>query len=162
MHDSLLELLSDRSVDEISVKELCEKAGVNRSTFYAHYGKVRDVITEMESEITNRVKEICRRENSDPRARLESICEYLYQKKSTELVLFRNHTDTELSSAFEALNAYVLLPGKNSLGEQDEKLMRSFVNFGMFNLIKTWLMEDIVKTPGQIADLLFDRILKAF
>ena len=42
---------------------------------------------------------------------------------------------------------------------QDEKLIFAFINNGMFSLIKTWLMEDIGKTPKEIADLLFERIL---
>ena len=31
------DLLRVKPVQSISIKELCEKAGVNRGTFYAHY-----------------------------------------------------------------------------------------------------------------------------
>ena len=34
---SLLLLLQDKAIDEISVKEIVEKAGVNRSTYYRHF-----------------------------------------------------------------------------------------------------------------------------
>jgi len=162
LHESLLELLDNRTVEEISVKELCEHAGINRSTFYAHYGCVRDVIAEIESEITENVKDICRREGADPKTALEHVCEYLYRMKSTELILFKNHTDTELSFAFESLSAEFYHTGNYDIKPQDEKLTLAFVNYGMFNLIKTWLAEDIEKTPKEISELLLDRILKVF
>ncbi len=160
LYESLLELLGDRTVEEISVKELCEHAGINRSTFYAHYGSIRDVITEIGREITEKVRDICRREGSDPKTALEHICEYLYRMKSTEMILFANHTDTELSYAFESLSAEFYHTGNYSIKPQDEKLTLAFINHGMFNLIKTWLTEDIEKTPKEISDLLLDNILK--
>ena len=40
---ALSELTQDRSMDEISVSELCKKAGVNRTTFYKYYQVPSDV-----------------------------------------------------------------------------------------------------------------------
>ncbi len=162
LHESLLDLLDKHPVDKISIKELCEHAGINRSTFYAHYGSVRDVIAEIESEITDKVKEICRIKGADPRTNLERICEYLHQMKRTELMLFSNHTDSELSSAFDTFCTELYRSGDFAIRPEDERLTFAFINHGMFNLIRTWLTEDIDKTPKEIADLLFDRILKLF
>ena len=44
---AFLELLKDREPDEITVVELCEKAAVNRSTFYAHYDYIDVLIREV-------------------------------------------------------------------------------------------------------------------
>ncbi len=162
LDESLLALLDEKSIDEINVKELCDHAGINRSTFYAHYSCVRDVLKEIERDITERVKEICRHNVSDPSAALEQVCEYLLKMKETELALFRNHTDSELSEAFDSLNAELYYSSNLEIRPQDKKLMLAFINHGMFNLIKTWLTEDIEKKPKEIADLLLDRILKVF
>ncbi len=45
------DLLRVKPVQSISIKELCEKAGVNRGTFYAHYESVRDLLKQMEDEM---------------------------------------------------------------------------------------------------------------
>ena len=37
MDEAFLELLEEKDFAYITVKEICEKAGVNRSTFYLHY-----------------------------------------------------------------------------------------------------------------------------
>ena len=37
MNQALIELLNKKDLKYITVKEICVKAGVNRSTFYLHY-----------------------------------------------------------------------------------------------------------------------------
>lgn len=46
MDKAFLELLSQKDFVFITVKEICEKAGVNRSTFYLHYETVADLLSE--------------------------------------------------------------------------------------------------------------------
>ena len=46
MDEALLALLAKKNYEFITVKEICEKAGVNRSTFYLHYETVNDLLTE--------------------------------------------------------------------------------------------------------------------
>ena len=46
MHTALLTLLDSKNFELISVKEICETAGVNRSTFYLHYDNVNDLLQE--------------------------------------------------------------------------------------------------------------------
>lgn len=46
MDQALLLLLDKKEFDYITVKEICEKAGVNRSTFYLHYEKMTDLLVE--------------------------------------------------------------------------------------------------------------------
>ena len=43
---ALISLLKKKSFDYITVSEICETAGVNRSTFYLHYETVGDLLDE--------------------------------------------------------------------------------------------------------------------
>lgn len=52
----MLELLKKQSISKITVKELCEKADVNRATFYNHYYDIRNVLEHMEENIVNFLK----------------------------------------------------------------------------------------------------------
>ncbi|NLW78193.1 MAG: TetR/AcrR family transcriptional regulator [Ruminococcaceae bacterium] len=45
---AFLELLNQKSIQNITVKELCERAGVNRGTFYLHYHDVYDLLDQMQ------------------------------------------------------------------------------------------------------------------
>ena len=40
--DALLDLLTTKDLKKISVVELCQKAGINKSTFYLHYSSLDD------------------------------------------------------------------------------------------------------------------------
>lgn len=46
MNESLILLLEKKDYSFITVKEICEKAGVNRSTFYLHYETMNDLLSE--------------------------------------------------------------------------------------------------------------------
>ena len=48
MDEAFLELLEKKDFAYITVKEICEKAGVNRSTFYLHYETINDLLEESE------------------------------------------------------------------------------------------------------------------
>ncbi|MCM1223667.1 MAG: TetR/AcrR family transcriptional regulator [Lachnospiraceae bacterium] len=52
---ALLDLLRKKPIAKVSVKELCQKAGLNRSTFYLHYGEPNDVLREIEEETIERL-----------------------------------------------------------------------------------------------------------
>ena len=46
MDEAFLILLEKKDYDYITIKEICEKAGVNRSTFYLHYETLDDLLKE--------------------------------------------------------------------------------------------------------------------
>ena len=46
MDEALITLLEKKDFDYISIKEICEEAGVNRSTFYLHYENTADLLKE--------------------------------------------------------------------------------------------------------------------
>ncbi|MEE8717164.1 MAG: TetR/AcrR family transcriptional regulator [Coriobacteriales bacterium] len=46
MDEAFLELLGEKDFPYVTVKEICARAGVNRSTFYLHYETIEDLLTE--------------------------------------------------------------------------------------------------------------------
>lgn len=55
MKDAFLELLQEKPLSKINVKELCAKADVNRSTFYDHYENIDYLIREVEEEMADQI-----------------------------------------------------------------------------------------------------------
>lgn len=46
MRGALISLLEQKEFTDISIKDICEEAAVNRSTFYAHYENTYDLLRE--------------------------------------------------------------------------------------------------------------------
>ena len=49
IRNSLLELLRTKPIAKITVTEICEMAGINRATFYAHYSGPSDLLHALEN-----------------------------------------------------------------------------------------------------------------
>ena len=55
MKQAMLELMNQTPFDKITVRLICEKAEVNRSTFYAHYADIYDMIGQMETNLQKKL-----------------------------------------------------------------------------------------------------------
>ncbi|MGM9600927.1 MAG: TetR/AcrR family transcriptional regulator [Faecousia sp.] len=58
IRESLISLLKEKDISKITVKDIVDRADLNRATFYAHYPDVRGVMEEFENETICRLKEI--------------------------------------------------------------------------------------------------------
>ena len=57
LRTALIQLLMKKRLNEITVKELCEQAGINRGTFYLHYSDVFDLLAKIEEEMYDEIME---------------------------------------------------------------------------------------------------------
>ena len=75
-------LISEKNIEQISIKEIAELAMINRKTFYSHYNSVYDVLNDIENEI---IKELLKILDSTDFSE-ERINPYSLFKKLTELI----------------------------------------------------------------------------
>lgn len=54
---ALIELMQEKPFQQITIKELCEQADLNRTTFYLHYADQSAVLREIEDEATQKTIE---------------------------------------------------------------------------------------------------------
>ena len=54
---AFMELRREKPVEKIRVKELCDRACINKSTFYAHYQDIYALANAMEDEMVHAVVE---------------------------------------------------------------------------------------------------------
>ncbi len=65
MDEALLMLLEKKEFEFITVKEICQRAGVNRSTFYLHYQNTSELLAEAIELINKRFYESFKIQNID-------------------------------------------------------------------------------------------------
>lgn len=102
---AFIELRSKKPLEKITIRELCEKAQINKSTFYAHYKDIYDLSDNMEEEvvasITNSIS--CRENMMENLAEFtrELVLAYLAQN-SLITILFSGNQGSHLASRIEA------------------------------------------------------------
>ena len=57
LQNALLELLDTKELKEITVKEICDKAGISRNAFYQHYGYKEDLYDQMVARATEGIRD---------------------------------------------------------------------------------------------------------
>lgn len=62
---ALTELMSEKPHKRISVRELAERASINRGTFYVHYRDVSDFLQRLQDEIAEGLSRMCRRHSGN-------------------------------------------------------------------------------------------------
>jgi AcrR family transcriptional regulator len=55
IRDAFINLITEKEISQITVKELAEKADINRKTFYMHYSSIEDVLDKIENEIIEKL-----------------------------------------------------------------------------------------------------------
>ncbi|MCR5783533.1 MAG: TetR/AcrR family transcriptional regulator C-terminal domain-containing protein [Clostridia bacterium] len=163
--ENLLKLLREKDVTRVTVKELCSASGINRSTFYDHYGSPRDVLKDIERDEFMSMGLTRCRTKEEIRSELIRMCRLLYDHRETQCILFRNNSDDEVAQTFSdpIFSAFVPAAFLGDLGKRDPAdlaLCSTFLCFGLYHVLKEWLLSGADKTPDEIGDLMADIILK--
>ena len=111
IRQAFLHLLSEKSLSQITVKELSDLADINRKTFYMYYSNIEDIFAELEDELVLKLVHVFEKE--------------LFQKEMFNSYSFfenLNHTIQEDIGLYRILNHSDLLPhliqrAKNALIE---------------------------------------------
>lgn len=160
MDEAFLELLEKKDFAYITVKEICEKAGVNRSTFYLHYETLGDLLEESTKHIIDRfvdcmpqdTVEFLEKLNDRPIEELylitpEYLIPYLNYIKEHRRV-FRTTLEQasalKMDEAYLALNRHIFTPilERFHVPPEDRAYMMSFYISGLIAVINEWLKND--------------------
>ena len=93
--EGLTDLLKEKDIKDISVKELADYADINRCTFYLHYKDVYDMLEKIEMEFVddfNTMLDSCIESTPDPYPFMCAFLSYSYEHQETLSAkrLFRN------------------------------------------------------------------------
>ncbi|CAG9620291.1 TetR/AcrR family transcriptional regulator [Sutcliffiella rhizosphaerae] len=161
LKESLMTLLKEKSIGSITIKEICEIADINRSTFYAHFSSQYDLLNSIDDEFTEDMVKTLNQYNflkeDEAYQMTEKIFEYIAAKSETCKLLLSENTEVQFQKkGMQIAKQYILknwLTDKKIDPETYEYLSVFFVS-GSIYTIKRWLENDMDKTPSEMADLL--------
>lgn len=164
LKDSLTELLKTKSIYKISIRELCEKAQINRSTFYKYYGSQFDLLTEMESDIITLVTEVLSRQSDKDSHSLTEMCRYLEENIELGRLLINNNIDPQFPERIFALPQVRQLIKQvlgNRYTEAEFAYISGFLTYGAYQIIRLWInKEEGREAPEEIAALMLAQLAR--
>lgn len=164
MDEALLLLLEQKDFDRITVKEICQKAGVNRTTFYLHYESMNDLLEETVSMISARFKEsLSSIPSGDPSKEILTSEKYLrpylgFIKENMRVYRVIHQRDHLFNSqkTFESFYESIFSPALTHFGvtEQEKKYVFAFYTQGTVAIIGKWLEGGCQDDVEMIIDLI--------
>jgi len=104
LHNSLIELLKQKPLIDISVTALCKDAGIDRNTFYSHYSNTSEVLAEILDGYKREALENIRKNlpNFDFEKMLLETCLLIYKYRDLSGLLYNDSLGTHY--LFELIN----------------------------------------------------------
>lgn len=137
MRSALVELLREKPINKISVRELSDLADISRGTFYVHYVDIYDMVDKLEDEFVDHLKRTIAEVGECNFEHLTVILERLFTAFEDESELFTTLLSGSTAYEFtEKIKAAIEPPIRESLGEllneighDDPRIADYFVTF---------------------------------
>lgn len=173
MDEALLLILEYKDYEFITVKEICQKAGVNRSTFYLHYESMNDLLEEAIEMINQEfystfnvnptfIQENIKSKNKDNLILITSeyltpYLKFVYEHKKLFKLTISKPYLLKSVDAFSFMNEKYFAPIMGVFGiEKDIQtyMIKYYIN-GIIAIVNEWLKNDCDKSIEEIIDIIF-------
>lgn len=173
MDEALLLLIETKDFEYITVKEVCAKAGVNRSTFYLHYESMEDLLEETLELINRRfMASFGEAEIKDIHETLESgegkdlilispryLLPYLnFIRENAKLfqVIHKNPQLFHSEETFGKMYREIFQPTLNKFNvpEEEQRYIFAYYTYGALAVIMEWLGRGCKDPIEKIAELI--------
>ena len=165
---SLISLMGEKSINSITVKELCEKADINRGTFYLHYKDVFHMLEEIEKELYEEFQDMILSHEISPdkietKPILEDIFTFIAQNSDFCMVVLCERGDMVFVKKIVSIIYEKGYSDWSNIFKKDDKELfnkyYSFILYGAIGLIDYWLKNGLKESPEYMAMLTENIIL---
>lgn len=174
--DALIELLEKKDINYITIKELCDKAGVNRSTFYLHYESINDLLDETMQYILDKFLKMFNKNPEEFISNIDNLSlkdlnfinkeylnpylEFIKENRKTYLAYLNKSNTFKALDLLNNLSKYVIEPIMSKFGipERDRKYWIVFGIKGITAIIELWIKNDCADDIEYIEKIIIDCI----
>lgn len=162
MERVLLELLENREINKITVSEICILSGLNRTTFYAHYLDIYDMLEKTEENLhkmllkkymdDGKVKNILFSDES-----LLTFLEHIRENMNFYRAILKTRKDFPIKQGFDSLYYDIFRPLCIKGGiTSDTEIMYFFVYFqaGFTMVLRRWVEAGCSESEEMISDII--------
>ncbi|MBQ7884556.1 MAG: TetR/AcrR family transcriptional regulator [Clostridia bacterium] len=153
---AFLSLILNNNYENITISQICERANINRSTFYAHYDDINDLIITIESKFANGMSLIFdfgRRQTHEAFIEMFTfIKKNKYFYKAFLNIPYATFAEKNVQS--QILSNLAINSKVNISNEIELSYRANFFSAGIKEICRLWLERDCKESPKQMAELL--------
>lgn len=158
IEQSFLKLLREKPLAKITVTELCEKAQINRATFYKHYLDVPDLLEKIEETLFNQIRASLGAEDLKLKTFLVKMMDYTKQHQERFMAVGGSNGDPDLMTKTFAVcyeSAYPLLARNlQTLSESEKQMLFQFLSHGAGAALTWWIRHGMREPPEDVAQFI--------
>ena len=162
LKDALIEMLKEKDIYHISIRELCERADVNRTTFYKYYGSQFDLLTDMENDLLFFLAGLVKDPEADTVKAIETACAYLENHLEFARQIFNNNVDPAFPQKVFSMESVKKAVMKKCDDRQEENALDylyDYMTYGAYRVVCVWLNKRDRESPREIAGILAKTLL---
>lgn len=169
LKESLIELMNEKKVKDITIKDITERADLNRGTFYLHYLDIYDLLSQIEDEIITNLTALLKTFNETQTLSsyelLEQLFNYLYENKEIFRVLLYTNSDTQFLNKLQTLIKTMGLYTLQNVYKDSPPIVYtyflSFISSGVIGMVEHWFENGMTLTPSEMASMVDQMITKS-
>ena len=156
---TFLELLKEKPISRITVKEICERSEINRATFYKHYQDPFDLLEKLEDEILEHILTmLSQRSYTDISVLYIDMLNMLKENEELYRILASGHGDRSLyGRLFMSCYQQVFPLIKNRFPHLDhlkQNLLYYYLSQGCSGAVSYWFTNGMQESPEEIAEFI--------
>lgn len=158
LKDALVQLMQKQHISKISVRALCELAGINRSTFYTHYTDHFDLLNKVEQEVLDNLKSYLEKQvlKHNRPISLQVLTNILdYFKENVELFKALLSENCDLAFQKDILElSLVVSQISQSLSRKTQEYTNTFALNGAISILQKWAQGGMYESSAQMAEFI--------
>lgn len=175
MNDALISLLDYKDYEYITIKDVCQKANVNRSTFYLHYSNMNDLLKEIIDNLNNSFASHFK--SNEKLILLKKDLNDLYFIKDEFLIPYlkfieenkkiykaiRNHPSLfNVNSTYNNYFNFIFSPIMKRFGLEEKwhKYLMGFYVNGISSIILDWVFDDCKIPINEVCNFIKGIVIK--
>ena len=162
LKSSLIKMLQTQNIYQISIRELCQNAGINRSTFYKYYGSQFDLLAETVDDLLKNIESTLTSHEGYSENTIEQIMVYLEKDIDFIRLLLNSNVDPcfpQKLFSLEPINRSISAL-KIGMTESEYEYYYCFILHGAYEIVHKWINKEKREDPSWVASLIFKFILQ--
>lgn len=167
---AFLELCQHKDSEKISIREICEASGINRSSFYLHFPDIYGLIEELDRDMKEQLKGIMVQAMEVETVSMRQVFVKLFQFLRENKTFFNATYKSRRTSLRgldltrdEPFRSRITAAGR-TFGFESEREIRYhslFFTAGISAIIEEWLFGGCVESPEYLSELIYKEYRKA-